>query len=224
MIGDVQRDGPRPRRRPRPRPGRLWPRVPSSADGVVAPARAATAHARWRRRALLSTLVLLCLLPRWTTAAFVQFENCLDRAIVNSDPVRLQFRPLNVSATFNATSKSHNLNLTVYGNVTGSATTTPPPPPDDPAWTNPNVSLGKIVDLSEANNKYSTLLARFNVLSYTPYQPGPTRFCDSVVQQTCPLTPDFSPDAYVSRRLRPTALPTALPPFFSLSLLSSPLR
>lgn len=122
------------------------------------------------------------------------FENCLSRDVIESKPTRLQFVPLQVSARFNTTAESHNLNVTVYGNVTGSATTTPLPPPDDPRWMASNETLGKILDVSLSNNKYSTLLGRVTLLSYTPYQAPAQRFCESVVQQACPLIPYFGPN------------------------------
>jgi len=137
---------------------------------------------------------VLFLLTVWTTvadAAFVEFTNCLDDSIINSTPRLLQFVPLNVSAVFNSTSR-RNLNVTVYGNVTGQATVQAYPPPTDPSWSNPNDTFGKIPDLSASNNKYTTLFARYNVLSYTPYEAEPARFCQEVVgAEQCPLAPAF---------------------------------
>jgi hypothetical protein len=140
----------------------------------------------------LAVALLGLLLPR-STAVFVHFENCLPRSIVESDPVQLQFVPLNVSARFNTSDAGHNLNITIYGNVTGSATTMQLPSIDDPRWANPNETLGKIVDLSTSNNKYSTLFANFGVLSYMPYEQRGIRFCETVVQGGCPLAPVFDP-------------------------------
>ena len=45
---------------------------------------------------------------------------------------------------------------------------------------NPNDTVGKIVDLSQSNNKYTTMFAKVNVLTYTPYQAA-SRFCNSTV-------------------------------------------
>ncbi len=140
-------------------------------------------------------VAILGLITPLASAVFVPFDNCLDRGIVDSKPVQLQFIPLNVSARFNTTDPGRNLNITIYGNVSGSATTTPPPPPDDPRWGNANETLGKIVDLSQPNNKYSTLFTRFTLLSYTPYKPGPKRFCESLIQGSCPLGPVFDANA-----------------------------
>ncbi|EHY56441.1 hypothetical protein HRR83_002478 [Exophiala dermatitidis] len=135
--------------------------------------------------------VILALLFTCAEGAYVEFENCLDDSIVNSRPRLLQFVPLNVSAVFNTSSSRHNLNVTVYGNVTGKATAEPYPPPDDPSWSDPNSTFGKIPDLSESNNKYTTLFSEVNFLSYTPWNAEPSRFCESVVQGSCPLAPAF---------------------------------
>ena len=139
---------------------------------------------------------ILILLLCWSVcadAAFVEFRNCLDSSIVNSRPPRrlLQFTPLNVTATFDRSSVNNRLNITFYGNVSGMATIEPYPAPDDPSWSNPNETFGKIPDLSTSNNKWTTLFSRFNVLSYTPWQASPARFCDAVVQGDCPLAPAF---------------------------------
>ena len=130
-----------------------------------------------------------------TNAAFISFENCLDPNIVNSNPRQLQFTPLYFWAAFNTSSPRHNLNVTVYGNVSGIATQQALPGPDDPQWYNTSETLGKIVDLSASNNKYSTLFSKFNVLSYTPYQAAPSRFCNSSVHGECPLAPAFYKNA-----------------------------
>ncbi len=141
----------------------------------------------------LPTIVLLLsfLSISLTEAAFVEFHNCLDKSIVNSSPRLLQFDPLNVSAIFNTSSGLHNLNVTIYGNVSGRATAQPYPAPDDPSWSNPNDTFGKIPDVSESNNKYTTLFTRFNLLSYTPWEDQPRRFCTSVINGDCPLAPAF---------------------------------
>lgn len=142
-------------------------------------------------QSLAVTFLLVFLFTSSTGAAYVEFRNCLDNSVIISNPRILQFDPLNVSAVFNTTSDRHNLNITVYGNVTGKATAQPYPPPDDPAWNDPNVTFGKIPDVSEANNKYTTLFSRYNFLSYTPWSADPSRFCDSIVQGHCPLGPAF---------------------------------
>ena len=142
----------------------------------------------------LNAVIFVGLMGSPSSAAFVSFENCLGSNVINSVPteLQLQFVPLFVDAVFNSTAPSHNLNVTVYGNVTGRVTQEPLPPPDDPQWKNPNQTLGKIPDLSPSNNKYSTLDSVFNVLYYTAYGAPASRFCDSVVQGGCPIAPAFT--------------------------------
>ena len=122
-------------------------------------------------------------------AAFIGFQNCLSPNIVNSD--LLQFTPLFVWASFNSSS-SHNLNLTVYGNVSGQATQGKLPPSDDPLWGNPNFTLGKIEDVSKDTNLATTLSGAFDVLDYTPYEIPDQRFCNTTVKVPCPIGPIFN--------------------------------
>ena len=140
---------------------------------------------------VLSCLVLLGSLTSSAHAAFVQFENCLPTAITNSNPRLLQFTPLNVSAVFDTKNPKHNLNLTIYGNVSGRATDQPLPPIDSPLWSEPNNTLGKIPDVNELNNKYTTLFGEYDVLSYTPYTAPASQFCLSTLNEACPLPPAF---------------------------------
>lgn len=130
-------------------------------------------------------------------AVFHSFDNCLKENIQNSTPLQLQFVPLNVSVVFDSGDPLHTLNITVYGNVSGTADQRLSyPPPDDPQWTDPNSTVGKIEDLSKSNNKYSTLLTNLDVLSFSPYTDA-SRFCHSVTQGECPLAPVFGPDMSV---------------------------
>lgn len=143
--------------------------------------------------ALVLLPLLLLLLCGPAGAALIPFENCLPAHIQDKqDPRILQFEPLHFWAAFSRSDPAHYLNVTAYGNVTGVATTQPYPSWDDPSWLNPNKTLGKILDLSPSNNKYSTLFATFNVLSYTQYDAPPSRFCNSTVSRTCPLIPAFN--------------------------------
>ncbi|KAE8375553.1 hypothetical protein BDV26DRAFT_267691 [Aspergillus bertholletiae] len=141
------------------------------------------------------SMLLLVMLMSPTYAALVNFDNCLPAPTIASNPQKLQFVPLDVSVKFDLTNPLHNLNITVYGNVSGTTDQSSSyPSPDDPRWTNPNETVGKIVDLDTANNKYSTLITTIDVVSFSPYS-GPTRFCDSVVQGECPLGPVFYANA-----------------------------
>lgn len=177
----------------------LWPCQRLRKDSYLQPQEAPPhPRRRWPSLSLTQTITILWLtitLAGLTTpvaAAYVNFENCLSPDIINSNPLQLQFVPLHFYAFFNTTSPSHNLNVTVYGNVSGVATQVPYPAPNDPQWSNPNATVGKIVDLSEPNNKYSTLFAKFSVLSYTPYDATPSRFCNATIHGRCPLGPSFT--------------------------------
>ena len=134
-----------------------------------------------------------------STAAFMTFRNCLSREIINADLTQskyrpLQFQPFFVDAAFNTSAASRNLNVTVYGNVSGIATQESYPALDDPQWGNPNETVGKIPNISSSNYMYTTLKFRFNVLSYTPYQAN-AEFCNSTIQGQCPLGPSFNANA-----------------------------
>lgn len=137
--------------------------------------------------ALALLTVFLLITP--STAVFINFQNCLSPNVINSNPTQLQFVPLYVWSTFNVSAPSHNLNITVYGNVAGIATQQPYPPPNDPQWNNPNETVGKIPDIA---GNYTTFTTHFNVLEYTPYNPPALRFCNTSALTPCPLTPVFN--------------------------------
>lgn len=139
-------------------------------------------------------IALVCLVT-WvspTAAVLLDFDNCLSKTTLESSPLQLQFVPTNVSVTFNISDSLNPLNVTVYGNVSGTTSRTANyPAPDSADWKNPNWTDGKIEDLSSSGNMYSTLLTDFNVLSFTPFS-NASRFRDSVTQGTFPLAPVFS--------------------------------
>lgn len=139
-------------------------------------------------------IALLCLVSLASPAAAVllDFENCLSKTILESDPLQLQFVPTNVSVKFNLTNPLHPLAITVYGNVSGTTSRTANyPAPDSRDWINPNWTDGKIQDVYSTNNKYSTLMTDLNVLSFTAFD-NASRFRDSVTQGTLPLGPVFN--------------------------------
>ena len=146
------------------------------------------------RQALANTILLLLALSTLTRAAFINFQDCLDPNIINSRPRRLQWVPLFVDATFNTTAPSHELNVTLYGNVTGQTTVGEYPPPDSPSWSDPNNTFGKITNVGTAN-KYSTLVSKFNLLTYDAWDAPATQFCPTLVNGTCPLGPYFDANA-----------------------------
>ena len=149
----------------------------------------------WTTRPFSTLYMLICLLffifASPVPAVFIEFDNCLSPNIINSTPRRLQFVPLFFDAKFNVSQPSYNLNITVFGNVTGQAREGVYPPPDDPSWDDPESTVGKIIAVSPTNNKFSTLFSRYEVLSYTPYKSDGSQFCLSTVNQACPLKPAF---------------------------------
>ena len=144
---------------------------------------------------ILRAVLLVMFLPiRFSTAAFINFDNCLSRDIVNSpNPKLLQFEPLFVWAAFNSSAGSYNLNVTAYGNVAGIATKQPYPDETDPQWKNASETVGKIPDVygSGPNALYTTFTTQFNVLAYTPYAPDAARFCNTSSLTACPVAPVF---------------------------------
>ncbi|PSN64958.1 hypothetical protein BS50DRAFT_555225 [Corynespora cassiicola Philippines] len=149
------------------------------------------------RRKHLSTFVmflfaLAALLPV-SNAVFVTFDNCLSRGYrFAQDPPRLQFYPVYVWAAFDTSSPSHNLNITIYGNVSGQASSGNYPSSDNAEyWNDPNQTLGKIVDVSRSNNKYTTLFQSFRMLTYSAYTAPAAPFCRSTVNTSCPISPAF---------------------------------
>lgn len=144
-----------------------------------------------RKRFSSGILVQMFLLAYFTfiqpsMAAVVNFENCMSPIIVNSG--QLQFNPLFVNATFNSTAASHNLNITVYGDVMGGSNC--PNSSSDPLWSNLNETLCKIPDIGPSDI-FTTLKASFNVLDYTPYTAPLSRFCNGTLPKPCPITPSF---------------------------------
>jgi hypothetical protein len=148
-----------------------------------------------RRRLTLGWWIALVCVLSWAApaaAVLLNFDNCLSKTTLESVPLQLQYVPLDVAVRFNLSDPLYPLNVTVYGNVSGTADRRSNyPSMDDPSWSNPNVTVGKIVDLSTSNNKYSTLLTSFDVLSYAAFT-DPSRFCDAVTQGECPLGPVFN--------------------------------
>lgn len=144
---------------------------------------------------LVVGLLMLLLLASPASAALLSFQNCIDPRILASNPPQLQFVPLDVSATFDLQNPLHALNITIYGNVSGTANRSANyPPPTAPSWTNPNDTYGKIPLSNVENNLYTTLDTEIGVLSFAPYT-ARSAFCDSVTQGTCPLAPVFDANA-----------------------------
>ncbi|KXS94989.1 hypothetical protein AC578_1519 [Pseudocercospora eumusae] len=135
----------------------------------------------------------LLLLPT-THAAFITFDDCLPDRTKDSSPKLLQFTPYFVDAYFGE-NQPHSLNLTIYGNVSGRQFDSELPPASNTAyWNNVDEENGKIVDVGNAN-KYATLTADYQILTYTAYNNRGEQFCRTLVNGTCPLGPAFRANA-----------------------------
>ena len=142
-------------------------------------------------------LFLLLLLTSPTDAVRLKFNNCLQSSILHSQPQALQFVPLDVDVAFDTNNHSYPLNVTVYGNVTGTADRRSSyPSPDSPGWSDPKNTVGKIVDLSLPNNRYSTLFNSIDMLSFTAYNHR-YRLCNQVTHGSCPLGPVFYTERFI---------------------------
>jgi hypothetical protein len=135
-----------------------------------------------------------------TSAVQVNFQNCLSESVLQDSPLQLQLVPLVVDAVFNTTDPMHNLNITVWTNVTGS--TVGPTRYVLPAWnssywdtSNDTDYGGKVEanpDPTAAHPLLTTLFSKVNVLTYAPYNPVQgVGFCDILVNGSCPLPPNF---------------------------------
>jgi hypothetical protein len=153
---------------------------------------------------LLLLLFVAALLP-CAGAVFVNFENCLERVFIQeTHQPYLQFAPKYLWAAFNATSPNRTLNITIYGNVSGQASIAPYPDRNDSSWSDRNSSFGKIVDLDVNNNKFTTLLSSYRVLTYSAGKSPEQPFCQTAVNTTCPIGPSFFANA---------SIPTDFPAF-----------
>ena len=146
---------------------------------------------------LVSTLLFIYFLTP-SHAAFLSnssWSNCLSSNIQSSSqPQPLQWVPEGVWATFNASGPAYNLNITVYGNVTGQTQNTPLPPPGSPDWSNTSLTYGKIPDQNNLTGLQSTLRVEFDAPTSSPFKSDGTRFCDSVINNqnpVCPIAPFF---------------------------------
>jgi len=177
----------------------------TSSSQQSSPPRSRTGGAvtlRQRQKSPLGTLGFLLILvgSLWatpTSAVFIEFQNCLSESYQNNPPIQLQFVPKFLDVVFNTTDPSHNLRVTVWGNVTGSGpgTLIPllPPANDTAYWNSNQTDLGgKIENIPDSDvNKLTTLFNKVNVLTYLPWSQS-VDFCNQLVNATCPLGPSFT--------------------------------
>lgn len=167
-----QRHASRARQPPGTPRTRQWYQTMSSAYAIVA--------------------LMICWLATPAAGVFINFQNCLPVSTQNNLPRALQFVPLFLNASFDTKDTNHNLQMTVWGNVTGAYTTQTLPPPDSPDWTSPNVTLGKI---EEAIVFRTSLSKKVNVLTYQAWREV-DGFCDELTNGSCPLAPTFTGNSY----------------------------
>lgn len=136
---------------------------------------------------LIGLMQLLLIIVNPSSAALIQVENCLSPDIINHN-ANLQFIPMIANAVFNAITTSHNLNVTVYGNITGGLNNNQNFPLNDKHWSDNNQTDGKIPDVGK-DKILTTLRATMNVLDHPLYDALPARFCNSTVNKHCPLGP-----------------------------------
>jgi hypothetical protein len=150
-----------------------------------------------RPRSIYSTLALAVLAAAPVAAVQVPFTNCLSDSYRNNDPTLLQWVPLYADAKFDTESSSHNLEVVVWGNVTGSRENVRLPPPGSPYWDDNNETPGKIIQNPEPNSRdprATTLFRRVNVATFEPWRQA-VDFCRSgLVNGECPLGPVFPTD------------------------------
>ncbi|TQV95765.1 integral membrane protein [Cordyceps javanica] len=140
--------------------------------------------------------LLLAAVP--VSAVRIPFTNCLDEKYISAH--RLQWRPVYADARFDTTDPRHTLEVTVWGNVTGSQDPANPPPTlrDDPNrlyWKDDAKTNGKIVQTANpdaAHPNATTLYRRVDVLTYRPVNER-VFFCSQALNGgQCPLGPYFN--------------------------------
>jgi len=167
------------------------------------------------------TKLVFCILFFINSALAVNlpFANCLESSIINS-AARLQFVPLIVDVKFDTINAQEALNITVYGNVTSDGSY----PPNDPAWTDPNITAGKIVNVS-TSNLYTTLFEQYQFLNYDAFNAPASQFCASVIGSTeCPLAPSFNGNISDPSSLSAFSVSHSLNTSFSFATIQSLLR
>ncbi|KAK2063888.1 integral membrane protein [Colletotrichum caudatum] len=143
--------------------------------------------------ATLVLVLLACLLvAQPASAVLIPFDNCLPDSYRNYEPLPLQWSPVYIDARFDTENPAHSLQITVWGNVSGSYYNVSLPPVGDPRWNDPTQHDGKILDSTKEGNKVTTLASKVNFLTYEPFS-NISSFCKySLVNGSCPLGPVFN--------------------------------
>ncbi|KAH7326604.1 hypothetical protein B0I35DRAFT_347345 [Stachybotrys elegans] len=144
---------------------------------------------------IIRVLFLAFLAVSPVSAVRVPFHNCLAESYRTNNPTPLQWVPLHAEAVFSHERDTHNLLITIWGNVTGQQNRGELPPSSDPYWQNNDEINGKIVQTAnpnEVNNRATTLFRRVNVLTYQPFRQA-VDFCVRGLENgECPLGPVFN--------------------------------
>lgn len=139
--------------------------------------------------------LILALLLQTASAVLIPFEDCLPDSYTSYSPTPLQWVPRFVDAVFDTENPTHNLRVTMWGNVTGATSNVTLPPASSPDWTDPTFTDGKILadpEPNAQNPKLTTLHSKVDVLTYEPWYQN-TGFCNaSLTNATCPLAPVFN--------------------------------
>lgn len=153
----------------------------------------------WISRYFMVFIASLWIMP--ASAVFLDFQNCLSDSTQNDQPLALQIIPLYLDAVFNTTDSNHNLNVTVWGNVTGSTVGTyarlvTPLWNDTSYWNSNDTSAGGKIENEpypdDPSPKLTTFSSKVNVLTYEPWH-FVENFCENaLLNGTCPLGPSFS--------------------------------
>lgn len=175
---------------------------------------------------LMLGFLVACTWVGTATAIGVPFENCLPSNYIFTnqpdDQAQLQWVPVFVDAVFDTENPSHNLQVTVWGNVTGRVGTDPLPPWDSQNWTDPDQVLnGKILNEPDPTapadqRKVTTLHTKVDVLTYEPFIWN-SNFCDNILNGSCPLGPVFNFDDNVTLSVANNTPPYGLLPAFNLT-------
>ena len=146
----------------------------------------------------LATILILVLLAITPAAAVrIPFSNCLDDSYRLRDPRPLQWEPLYADAVFETGGEKNNLQVIVWGNVSGSFSSKALPAPEDPYWSNDDETAGKIIQTPEPDKekpKATTLVRRIDVLTFELWNEGVDFCVDGLADGACPLSPVFNTD------------------------------
>lgn len=170
------------------------PRSPTARRSIQ---RRTTWHPQRLSSTILSALFLALVATTPALAARIPFQNCLPDSYRLNDPTPLQWVPLYADAVFDTVDDSHELQVVVWGNVTGSRNNAALPAANDSYWEDDSETNGKIIQTENPGaqgSKATTLARKIDVLTFEPWS-NRVDFCASgLTNASCPLSPVFSVD------------------------------